>query len=103
MSERPSVPPELLVERVAVRGRVDRDAADPLGELEAHALIVTRPGPRAALVVPAGATPKDGPSAGIGMVTSIVSTLTAIPVRADVAYGEDVESWRVHFSVGFVF
>ncbi|HEU4351459.1 MAG TPA: BamA/TamA family outer membrane protein [Burkholderiales bacterium] len=25
------------------------------------------------------------------------------PVRADVAYGEDVESWRVHFSVGFVF
>jgi translocation and assembly module TamA len=25
------------------------------------------------------------------------------PVRADVAYGEDVESWRLHFSVGFVF
>jgi translocation and assembly module TamA len=25
------------------------------------------------------------------------------PVRADVAYGEDVDSWRVHFSVGFVF
>ncbi len=35
--------------------------------------------------VPAGATPKDGPSAGIAMVTSIVSVLTGIPVRRDIA------------------
>jgi ATP-dependent Lon protease len=35
--------------------------------------------------VPEGATPKDGPSAGVAMVTSIVSTLTGIPVRRDVA------------------
>ena len=35
--------------------------------------------------VPEGATPKDGPSAGIGMCTCLVSTLTQIPVRADVA------------------
>jgi len=35
--------------------------------------------------VPEGATPKDGPSAGIAMVTSIVSVLTGIPVRRDIA------------------
>ena len=35
--------------------------------------------------VPEGATPKDGPSAGVGMVTSIVSALTGIPVRKEVA------------------
>ena len=35
--------------------------------------------------VPEGATPKDGPSAGVGMCTAIVSVLTEIPVRADVA------------------
>ena len=35
--------------------------------------------------VPDGATPKDGPSAGAAMTTAIVSALTGIPVRADVA------------------
>ena len=40
--------------------------------------------------LPEGAVPKDGPSAGVGMVTSIVSTLTGTPVRADVAMTGEV-------------
>ena len=40
--------------------------------------------------VPEGATPKDGPSAGIGMVTSIVSSITNIPVRRDIAMTGEV-------------
>jgi ATP-dependent Lon protease len=40
--------------------------------------------------VPEGATPKDGPSAGVAMVTSIVSVLTGIPVRKDVAMTGEV-------------
>ena len=40
--------------------------------------------------VPEGATPKDGPSAGIGMVTSIVSSITNIPIKRDVAMTGEV-------------
>ncbi len=40
--------------------------------------------------VPEGATPKDGPSAGVGMVTSIVSSLTNIPVKRDIAMTGEV-------------
>jgi ATP-dependent Lon protease len=40
--------------------------------------------------VPEGATPKDGPSAGVAMMTSIVSVLTAIPVKRDIAMTGEV-------------
>ncbi len=40
--------------------------------------------------VPEGATPKDGPSAGVGMVTAIVSTLTGVSVRKDIAMTGEV-------------
>ena len=40
--------------------------------------------------MPEGAVPKDGPSAGVGMVTSIVSTLTGTPVRKDIAMTGEV-------------
>ena len=42
------------------------------------------------LHVPEGATPKDGPSAGVGMVTSIVSVLTGVPVNKEVAMTGEV-------------
>src|SRR4029078_2619043 len=46
--------------------------------------------------VPEGATPKDGPSAGVAMVTAIVSVMTGIPVRKDVAMtGESTLRGRV--------
>ncbi|WBU53741.1 endopeptidase La [Paracoccus sp. SCSIO 75233] len=40
--------------------------------------------------VPEGATPKDGPSAGLAMVTSVVSVMTGIPVRKDIAMTGEV-------------
>ncbi len=58
-----------------VRARTERLGIDPdfLQKQDVH------------LHVPDGATPKDGPSAGIAMTTALVSALTKVPVRADVA------------------
>jgi ATP-dependent Lon protease len=42
------------------------------------------------LHLPEGATPKDGPSAGLAMATSIISVITGIPIRRDVAMTGEV-------------
>jgi ATP-dependent Lon protease len=58
-----------------VRSRTERLGLDPdfQSKLDVH------------VHVPEGATPKDGPSAGVGMVTALVSILSGVPIRADVA------------------
>lgn len=50
--------------------------------------------------VPEGAIPKDGPSAGVAMVTSIVSVLTGIPVRKDVAMTGEISLRGRVFAIG---
>ena len=92
----------LTIEAVAVDGKGVTTSTGKLGDvmqesIKAAMTVVRSRAKRLGIVptfhekrdihihVPEGATPKDGPSAGIGMTTAIVSVLSGIPVRADVA------------------
>ncbi len=71
---------DVMQESIQAAMTVVRSRADHLGiESDFHQKLDVH------VHVPEGATPKDGPSAGIGMCTSIVSAMTKIPVRANVA------------------
>ena len=97
----------LLIEALKLPGKGRMKTTGKLGEvmkesIDAAASFVRSQAPRYGVKppqfekidihvhVPEGATPKDGPSAGIAMVTSIVSVLTDIPVRRDVAMTGEV-------------
>lgn len=92
----------LTIEGVAVPGKGKTTFTGKLGDvmqesIKAAMTVVRRRAERLGIApdfhekndihihVPEGATPKDGPSAGVGMTTAIVSMLTDIPVRSDVA------------------
>ncbi|MBU6272203.1 MAG: endopeptidase La [Betaproteobacteria bacterium] len=92
----------LTIEAVAVPGKGTTTCTGKLGDvmmesIKAAMTVVRRRAQRLGIKadfhekrdihihVPEGATPKDGPSAGIAMTTALVSVLTGIPVRADVA------------------
>lgn len=92
----------LTIETVAIPGKGKTQTTGQLGEVMQEsihaALTVVRRRSRALGIaedfyqkndlhihLPEGATPKDGPSAGIAITTALVSTLTGIPVRADIA------------------
>ncbi|MDO4684052.1 MAG: endopeptidase La [Lautropia sp.] len=92
----------LTIEAIAVPGKGKTTTTGKLGDvmqesIKAAMTVVRRRAARLGIKpdfhekqdihihVPEGATPKDGPSAGIAMTTALVSVLTGIPVRADVA------------------
>ncbi len=71
---------EVMTESIQAAMTVVRSRADVLGvDPEFHQKHDVH------IHVPEGATPKDGPSAGVGMCTALVSALTGVPVRSDVA------------------
>jgi ATP-dependent Lon protease len=92
----------LTIEAVMVPGKGRFQATGKLGDVMKESIDAARSYARSRAVtfgikpplfdrkdihvhVPEGATPKDGPSAGVAMATSIISVLTGIPVRRDVA------------------
>src|SRR5439155_8120094 len=92
----------LTIESVMVPGKGRFQATGKLGDVMKESIDAARSWARSKAInfgikpplfdrkdihvhVPEGATPKDGPSAGVAMATSIISVLTGIPVRRDVA------------------
>ena len=76
---------DVMVESITAAQTVVRSRARSLGiPLDFHEKHDTH------IHMPEGATPKDGPSAGVGMCTALVSALTGIPVRADVAMSGEI-------------
>jgi ATP-dependent Lon protease len=71
---------DVMTESIQAAMTVVRSRAEGLGiDAEFHQKLDVH------VHVPEGATPKDGPSAGVGMCTSLVSALTEVPVRSEVA------------------